>query len=250
MEPIERALSGFLRKQGSKARPHITLTYAQSLDGSISARRGRPLALSGPESTYWTHRLRALHDAILVGIGTVLSDDPWLTVRLVEGSSPRPVVLDSQLRIPLEANLLKGQSGTSRPPIIGTTPAAPASRAEALEAAGGHVLILPATAEERVSLPELLERLSDLEIKSVMVEGGAGVITSFLSQGLVDTVVLTIAPIFVGGLKAVEELVGGEIAPAGWSFPRLKDWDCARVGEDLVLWGQPAGPAEADSGQA
>jgi GTP cyclohydrolase II len=250
MEPIERALSGILSEEGSRARPHITLAYAQSLDGSISARRGRPLALSGPESAHWTHRLRALHDAILVGIGTVLSDDPRLTVRLVEGSSPRPVVLDSQLRIPLEANLLKGQSGTGRRPIIGTTVAAPVSRAEALDAAGGQVLFLPATPEERVSLPELLERLGDLEIKNVMVEGGAGVITSFLSQGLVDTVVLTIAPIFVGGLKAVEELVGGELAPDGWSFPRLKDWDCARMGEDLVLWGQPTWSAQADPGQA
>ena len=84
-------------------RPRVTLTYAQSLDGSITARSGAPLSLSGAESLHYTHQLRAAHDAILVGIGTVLSDDPRLDVRLVTGPSPRPIVLDSELRCPVTA---------------------------------------------------------------------------------------------------------------------------------------------------
>src|SRR5690606_10285843 len=86
-------------------RPFVTLSYAQSLDGSIAIRSGEPLVLSGPESLCFTHHLRSIHDGILVGIGTVLSDDPQLTVRHCEGESPQPIVLDSQLRIPSTARL-------------------------------------------------------------------------------------------------------------------------------------------------
>src|SRR5512133_2370683 len=102
MSPLEELLSD----AGREGRPLVTLSYAQSLDGSLAAQRGTPLALSGPQSMELTHRLRAAQDAILVGIGTVLSDNPRLTVRLVEGSQPQPVILDSHLRFPLNANLL------------------------------------------------------------------------------------------------------------------------------------------------
>ena len=82
--------------------PFVTLTFAQSIDGSIALRRGEPLLLSGAESMKMSHELRALHDGILVGIGTVIADNPSLTTRLVKGSNPRTVILDSQLRTPLE----------------------------------------------------------------------------------------------------------------------------------------------------
>src|SRR4029079_19395558 len=89
-------------------RPFVTLAYAQSVAGSIALEPGRPFALSGPESMRLTHALRAAHDGILIGIGTLLSDDPRLTVRLVQGKSPQPVVVDSQLRTPLQARLFNG----------------------------------------------------------------------------------------------------------------------------------------------
>src|SRR5512143_3712545 len=101
---------------GNTDRPRITLAYAQSLDGSIAARSGGPLALSGTESMHYTHQLRAAHDAILVGIGTVLGDDPRLNVRLTGGPSPRPIVLDSSLRSPLTARCLEA----NRRPIVAT----------------------------------------------------------------------------------------------------------------------------------
>ncbi|HEX9617631.1 MAG TPA: RibD family protein [Anaerolineales bacterium] len=242
MEPIERALARIRMERGARERPGVTLTYAQSLDGSISASRGRHLALSGPESARMTHQLRAAHDAILVGIGTVLSDDPRLNVRLVEGKNPRPVVLDSQLRTPLGANLLKGLPGPGRPPLIVATERVPVRRAAALESAGAQVLRLPSGEDGHVSLPALLQRLPALGIGSLMVEGGAAVITSFLSQRLVDFFLLTIAPVLVGGLRAVGDLPEGGSGPAARSFPRLRDWDCARLGDDLVIWGQPAWP--------
>src|SRR5512144_1074873 len=101
---------------GNTDRPRITLAYAQSLDGSIAARSGVPLQLSGTESMQYTHQLRAAHDAILVGIGTVLSDDPRLNVRLTAGVSPRPILRDSELRCPIDARCLE----SARRPIVVT----------------------------------------------------------------------------------------------------------------------------------
>ncbi len=181
-------------------RPLITLSYAQSMDGSIAAAPGQPLALSGPEAMKLTHELRAAHDAILVGIGTVLADNPRLTARsgLAPGSQPQPVVLDSRLRFPLNAALLNH----SKPPIIATTPHADSQLQAALESAGATVVRFPGSGGH-VLLPALLEWLAQSGIKSLMVEGGSAVITSFLSEGLVDRIIVTIAPRFVGGLRAV-----------------------------------------------
>jgi 3,4-dihydroxy 2-butanone 4-phosphate synthase/GTP cyclohydrolase II len=180
-------------------RPHITLSYAQSIDGSITAAPGQPLALSGPESMTYTHQLRAAHDAILVGIGTVLADNPRLTVRLVSGPNPQPIVLDSRLRFPLTANLLSHPL----PPIIAATDRADAEPQAMLESKGARVIRFPTSDGGHVHLPALLEWLWQSEIKSIMVEGGSAVITSFLSARLVDRVIITIAPRFVGGLRAL-----------------------------------------------
>jgi len=166
------------------------------MDGSIAAHPGQPLALSGALSMTLTHQLRAVHDAILVGIGTVLADNPSLTVRLVEGKNPQPIVADSRLRFPLSANLLC-QHPLS--PWIAAGEPADAGRQHVLEAAGARVLRLPMNARGQVNLTALLERLGTLGIASVMVEGGARIITSFLAERLVDHIVLTVAPRLVGG---------------------------------------------------
>jgi GTP cyclohydrolase II len=212
-----------------RSRPYITLSYAQSLDGSITARRGQPLAISGPESMAMTHQLRANHDAILVGIGTVLADDPGLTVRLVNGRTPQPIILDSQLRFPLDAKMLNNP----RPPWIAAATPIDAARREQLEAAGAQVLAVPPNSQGQVDLPALLAQLRQRGIERLMVEGGASVITNFLAAQLADRIVLTIAPVLVGGLNAV----GSLIQPARTGFPRLRSPRYEQMGDDLVLSG-------------
>jgi GTP cyclohydrolase II len=216
-------------------RPLVTLTYAQSLDGSIAARSGHPLRISCPESQTFTHSLRAAHDAILVGIGTVLTDNPRLNVRLVPGRNPQPVLLDSRLRFPSYANLLK--DGT--PPWIVTSSWAEVSRQEDLEKQGAQVFRLPEGSCGGIDLTALLSKLGEMGITSLMVEGGAQVITSFISSQLVDQVIVTVAPVLVGGLRVLDSSLH---LPLG-NFPRLTQVSFHQVGEDLVLWGTPDWPS-------
>jgi 3,4-dihydroxy 2-butanone 4-phosphate synthase/GTP cyclohydrolase II len=182
--------------------------------------------LSGPQSLALTHRLRATHDAILVGIGTILADDPQLNVRLVRGNNPQPVVVDSRLRLPLGANLLT----KSPPPWIATSQGADDVRQQKLEAAGARILRVPSDDSGRVNLNALLERLAELEINSLMVEGGARIISSFLSARLVDYLLLTVAPLLVGGLHALED-------QALSGFVSLRNLHHQRLGDDLILAG-------------
>jgi len=211
-------------------RPFVTLSYAQSLDGSIADRPGRPLALSGPQAMALTHGLRAAHEAILVGIGTVLADNPRLNVRLASGPDPQPVIVDSRLRFPPYAALLKNR----RAPLIATNAGADLERQQALESAGARVLVLPGS-NGWVDLAGLLEHLGSLGLNSLMVEGGAQIITSFLASRLVDQVVLTIAPLLVGGLRVVDHL--GHSSRR--RLPRLKNLSYQQLGDDLVLRGEP-----------
>jgi GTP cyclohydrolase II len=208
--------------------PFVTLTYAQSIDGSISATRGSQLQISGPETKQFTHQLRSVHASILVGIGTVLADNPKLTARRVQGRNPQPVVLDGHARLPLDCDLLHHPTHRPWVAVLDTIPSA---KIEPIADAGASVIRLPADEQGHISISALLDALGKREIASVMVEGGAQVISSFLRARLVNQVILTIAPIFVGGLNAVENI--------GTPFPRLTDLTVEQMGTDLVVWGTP-----------
>jgi riboflavin-specific deaminase-like protein len=227
MFPFEKSLANAAAYCQASGRPLVTLTYAQSLDGSLAVQRGQTVVLSGPESLKLTHQLRAAHDAILVGIGTVLADDPRLTVRMAAGNHPQPIVLDSTLRISPQSKLV---AEAVHPLWIATTKAAPDDRRAALAARGVQFLDLPGGSQGGVLLPDLLFRLAGNGINSLMVEGGARVITSFLKQQLVNQVLLTISPCFVGGLPALSD-------PVASGFPRLRDIQVELLGEDLIVWG-------------
>lgn len=230
---IEALLRKAHRHRRRTGKPLVTISYAQSLDGSITTSRGVPLGLSSIPSIRLWHRLRVYHDAILVGIGTVLADDPQLNVRLVKGSDPQPVILDTNLRFPLKALALN----SGKPPWIVTTRKSSISKQKKLEARGAKVLRLKAASNGWVDLHSVLECLAQRGIESVMVEGGARVITSFLKAKLADYFVITITPFFVGGLHAVEELLTNAISGGKNNLDRARIIEHKRFGRDLVLWG-------------
>jgi len=218
------------RDSASGGLPFVTLSYAQSVDGSISARPPRPFALSSEKSFGMTHLLRSRHDALLVGINTVLMDDPRLTVRLCAGDNPQPVVLDSRLRFPDDARLL---AHPDKHPLLFTTAAAPAGEIARLQAKGATVCVLPADRMGWVDLITALQCLADRGMKSLMVEGGATVINCFLQSRLVDYCVITVVPKLIGGIKAVDNL-----CPSG-NLPTLSIVDCRYqpLGGDLIIHG-------------
>jgi 3,4-dihydroxy 2-butanone 4-phosphate synthase/GTP cyclohydrolase II len=172
------------------ARPFVTAAFAMSSDGCLTETRGGSTAISGPEALRVTHQLRACHDAVLVGVGTVISDDPLLTTRLVPGPSPLRVVLDSRLRTPNTARLLRAP--TCKPWLVTTARACP-QRARALRAAGAE-LIEVASEQHGVSLTAALGQLCSRGVRSLMLEGGAAVLESFFRAQYVDYVVLTVSP--------------------------------------------------------
>lgn len=234
---ISRWLDGSEELCHRLQRPAVTLSYAQSLDGCISLGDGQPLPLSGPDAMRVTHQIRAAHDAILVGIGTVLADDPQLSVRLAAGRNPQPVVLDTFLRIPDGCRLLNREK--NRPWVAAGKQAEPKRCAE-LERLGARVLSIESDSAGHIYLPELLSLLYKMGVQRLMVEGGAQVITSFLEQGLVDSVALCIAPIYLGGLRAA----GSRLAirdvqeRQGVSAPTLTEVVYETVGRDQMVWGK------------
>jgi 5-amino-6-(5-phosphoribosylamino)uracil reductase/diaminohydroxyphosphoribosylaminopyrimidine deaminase/5-amino-6-(5-phosphoribosylamino)uracil reductase len=186
--------------------PRITISYAQSLDGRIATATGDSRWISGPSTLRLAHRLRRDHEALLVGIGTVLRDDPQLTCRLPgkRSRSPARVVLDSALRLPPDCRLARGAGEL---PTLVFTAGASAARRSALEALGVRVVESPPDPEGRVALRWALEHLADLGYASLFVEGGARVITSFLRQHLVHRLLVVVAPLLIGeGVQAVGDL--------------------------------------------
>jgi 3,4-dihydroxy 2-butanone 4-phosphate synthase/GTP cyclohydrolase II len=214
----------------ASGRPLVTLAYAQSLDGSIAIRRGQGAAISGPETLRLTHRLRAAHQAILVGVGTVLADDPQLTVRLWDGPNPQPVILDSALRTPPTSRLVTRPGAN---PWIFTTPESAGSpRARLLEQFGARIFPVPLLSGQ-LDLSAVLNELGRQGVKSLMVEGGARVLQAFVFQRLADYALITLAPLWLGGLPVAET----SLERSG-AFPALAEMDVETCGSDLVIFGR------------
>jgi riboflavin-specific deaminase-like protein len=207
--------------------PRVTLAWAQSLNGAIARRRGERTSLSGPESLRLTHALRGMHGAILAGIGTILADDPQLSVRMVDAPQPRPVILDSRLRTPATARLLERTD--MKPWIFHSCPAGQAG-AE-LEGAGARLFRVSADGAG-LSLREVLDTLRREGVGSVMVEGGAAVLQAFLAAGAACQAAVTISPLLMDGLPALAESSG---LPPGLS---LQDPIFEVLGNDVVVWGR------------
>lgn len=208
----------------------MTVSYAQTLDGRLATASGSSQWISSPESLRFAHALRAKHEAIMVGAGTACKDDPRLTVRLVSGKDPLRIVVDSTLRTPLTAAMLA--NGAAAGTVLAVTRHAPADRCAEACSLGATVLRLPANAEDRVDLYVLLSELHVLGVRSVLVEGGAALITSLLCDRLVDRLAVCIAPKILGsGIEAVGDLGICDLADS----LTLTDTSIIPHGVDIIL---------------
>jgi diaminohydroxyphosphoribosylaminopyrimidine deaminase/5-amino-6-(5-phosphoribosylamino)uracil reductase len=208
--------------------PFITIKYAQSLDGRIATLQGNSRWISSERARKFTHRLRARHDAIMVGRGTVLADDPLLTVRLAKGKNPLRICLDSKLRIPLSAQVLRDDGKT----VIVTTAEHEKEKTAAIQKQGKDVLVVQSGADGRVTLKPLMKALAERGIASILVEGGAEVITSLLKEGLVNRMVVIIAPLILGkGTEAIGDLGIIDLKRA----IRPSSYKVSRIGADVIF---------------
>jgi len=184
--------------------PYVTLKIAQSLDGRIATVTGNSQWITSYEARVLAHRIRSESDAIIVGIGTVLTDDPQLTVRHVRSKNPVRIVLDSQLRIPLESQLLSDEHVNQT--IIATT-SNDLSKIDRIKKMGAHIWEFEPGNNGKISIPNLLKKIAQARMSAVMIEGGAGVFTSFLKAKMADRIVFALAPKIIGtGKDAIGDL--------------------------------------------
>ena len=218
--------------------PFLTAKFAMSLDGKIATHTGDSKWVTGAASRRVVQEMRRECDAVLVGINTVLADDPQLTAR-DEGGSPLPrqplrVVLDSRCRTPLDASML-GEPGQA---LIVTSESASPARIAELADRGAQVLPVPPNEQGRVDLPEIMAELGRRDVVNLLVEGGGMVLGSLFDAGLVDKVYAFIAPKIVGG-EAAPTPVGGTGAPTMSRSCQLERTRWEQIGEDWLIIGYP-----------
>lgn len=231
LEDEARRLNEAFLKWVPEKMPFVALKTAMTLDGKIATRTGASQWITNEASRRRVHEYRDIYDSILVGIGTVLHDDPSLTTRLPDGTGKNPVriIVDSQARTPLSAKVVcDGQAKT----IVAVTEQAPEARCKALEKAG--VEVIKAGSGAHVDLRLLLQMLGEREICSVFVEGGGSVNFSLLEAGLVDKVYAFIAPKLVGGREALTPVEGEGFASLG-ECVALTDVHVEELAGDILL---------------
>lgn len=232
LEAEAKKLNEAFVKHVSSHMPFVTLKLAQTLDGKIATSSGESKWITGEQARKEGHKLRDSHDAILVGINTILSDDPSLTTRVPGGKDPVRVIVDSSLRIPLNARVLtrKSPARTILATLSGST-----RKIGKLRKSGAEV-IRARSKNGRVDLRDLMRKLGRMGIMSILIEGGSEVNASALKAGIVDKVVLFVAPMLMTGSDSICS-VGGSSPLRLAHAVKLRDLSCNKVGDDLMIEG-------------
>lgn len=211
--------------------PFIAVKSAMSLDGKIAAHTGHSQWITGEKSRERVQQLRDCHDGILVGIGTVLADNPSLTARLsYEGKNPIRIIIDSMARTPLDAKVV---TDGLAPTIIVVTPSAPSERVNALRARGAEILSIESK-EERVDLREAFKALAKRDITSILIEGGASINGSIMEEHLADKIYWFIAPKIIGGQRALGPVGGQGVTDVNHAH-EFEDLTMEPIGQDILI---------------
>ncbi|MBN2096930.1 MAG: bifunctional diaminohydroxyphosphoribosylaminopyrimidine deaminase/5-amino-6-(5-phosphoribosylamino)uracil reductase RibD [Candidatus Omnitrophica bacterium] len=245
-----RVLSGVLEQEAGRLNvvfikyitrrlPFVTVKVAQSLDGKIATKTGDSRWISSIPTRNFAHRLRNQVDAILVGVNTIIKDDPLLSTRLngcLHPHHPQKIIVDTRLRLPLEARIFSTRSPAQV--IIATTRFAPAKKVAYFQKKGVQVIIAKEKGR-RVDLVDLFKKLTQQEISHILVEGGGEIIASALENRLVDRMIVVISSQIIGGRGAPTAVEGAGISRIKQAL-RLKELKLHRLGPDLMLEGRPS----------
>jgi len=227
-----RLLNQAFRKHARTGRPHVLFKTAMTLDGKVATRTGDSKWISGEASRRRGHFWRSERDAVVVGIGTALADDPLLTARVEDiARQPRRVVFDSEGRLPLDSALVKGAPGI--PLTVVVSRAAPRSATDNLEVAGAEVIVAVGE-NEPMRVRSALDQLGAAGITSILLEGGPHLAGSFLDAGEVDELRLFIAPVVVGGSNARDPLEGEGVEKIA-DATRALSMSVERIDEDVLI---------------
>jgi 2,5-diamino-6-(ribosylamino)-4(3H)-pyrimidinone 5'-phosphate reductase len=213
-------------------RPYIIINSAMTIDGKIATKKGDS-KISSKDDLVRVHKLRASVDAIMVGINTILIDDPSLKVKYCEGKNPIRIVVDSRARTPIDSRIILDKSA---PTFIAVTKKAPIDRINKLKEAGANVIVCGEG--EKVDLKILLKALKDMGIKSILVEGGGNINWSVISQGFFDELQVTIGPFIVGGKDSITLVEGNGFEKIDEGI-KVKLHKVEQHGDEVVLIYKP-----------
>ncbi len=233
LAPEARKLNEAFIKHITTGMPFVTLKIAQTLDGKIATSSGESQWITGERAREEGRRLRDINDAILVGINTVLNDDPSLTARIPGGRDPLRVIVDSKLRIPTSVKVLTQRSSAKT--LVATLSSSPKSKMNKLQKAGAEVLVVRGV-QGRVDLRDLMKKLGKKDIMSVLIEGGSEINASALKAGVVDKVVMFIAPLLMTGTDSLCS-IGGPSPAKLIEALKLLDVTVRFLGRDLAVEG-------------
>jgi diaminohydroxyphosphoribosylaminopyrimidine deaminase/5-amino-6-(5-phosphoribosylamino)uracil reductase len=212
--------------------PFVTVKVAESLDGNIATRTGDSKWISSDRSRNWSHKIRRYYDGIMVGVNTVLRDNPKLDA-WYSSRHPVKIIVDSQLSIPQQANVLAGKAQA----ILVTLPVAPGQETENRKILEQKARILEVKGKEgQINLKDMLKKLARQEITNVLVEGGGTLIGSLFDEGLVDKVMFFISPKIIGGKDAIGSVMGHGVGRMDQAI-KLKNVKTRRFADDILVEG-------------